>query len=97
MRRRPSRDYSESLVPVGDVASPASRGTPRDALAEDRQPWRGMIVTHPWFEFEALVIKLFCGATDLLDLGWQDIRGLVQWRAIRVIVMLAKTQTGSSF
>jgi hypothetical protein len=43
------------------------------------------------------MIELFCNPTDLVDLGWQDIRGLVQRRRIRRIAMLAKTQNGSSF
>jgi hypothetical protein len=50
-----------------------------------------MIVPHLWFEFQARVIKLFCNASDCLDLGWQDIHGSVQWRPIRMIAILYST------
>jgi hypothetical protein len=67
----------------------------------ERTTWvffnQGIIVKCRWFEFEAVVTKLCCNPTDVVDLGWQDIRGLVEQRPIRVIAMLAKTQNGSSF
>jgi hypothetical protein len=56
-----------------------------------------IIVTRPWFEFGALVIKLFSNANDLVHLGEQDIRGLITWPTIRLIAMLAKAEIGSSF
>jgi hypothetical protein len=52
----------------------------------------GIMVTRPWFEFETLVIKLFCDAIDRLDLGWKDIRRLVQRWPIWVIAIIAKTR-----
>jgi hypothetical protein len=38
---RPFWDRSESLVPAGDAASPASRGIPQDARVQHRRPGGG--------------------------------------------------------
>jgi hypothetical protein len=41
--------------------------------------------TRPWFEFEALVIKLSCNVIGWIHLEWKDIHDLMQGRPIRVI------------